>query len=115
MPHIVVIRYCTDIVVGEFVNIGVCVYDLESGTVVSAFLDDVDRMADFFGISQRQAYKIVSGMADELPHFPAYAMSTAHKNWQGSIECSEPMGTLLAIPEALADAADRYLFKKETP
>lgn len=115
MPHIVVIRYCPDIVVGEFVNIGVCVYGLESGTVVSAFIDDVDRMANFFGISQRQAYKIVSGMEDELHHFTAQEIHTAHENWEGSIECSEPMGTLLTIPEALADAADRYLFKKETP
>lgn len=113
MPHIVVIRYCPDIVVGEFVNIGVATYDMDSGTVVCAFIEDTQRMASFFGLMPRIAYKIVDTIIDESLHWTPLILAQACEQDFGSYVFHGPFGTTLTIPEALADAADRYLFKKE--
>lgn len=113
MPHQIIIRYCPDIVVGECVNIGVAVYDMDSMTVVCAFIEDTQRMAAFFGLAPRIAYKIVDSIQDESLHWTPLILAEACKQDFGSYIFSGPYGTTLTAPEALADAVSRYLHRPQ--
>ena len=106
MPYQVIIQYVPDSVTDERINIGVSV--LADGKAVTHFLTDWTRVRNF----ANRDVSFLKDLVHESKKWDECTVRRLSKCWLGTIQFSEPMGTLLPPEEALLDGLRRYLFER---